>query len=63
MAQSFTHLIYHSIFSTKDRMPLITEFHEPRLYEYIGGTIRGLNGILLEINGTEDHVHLLAKPA
>ena len=34
---------------------------EPRLYEYIGGTIRGLGGISLELNGTEDHVHLLAK--
>ena len=32
-----------------------------RLYDYIGGTIRELGGILLAINGTEDHVHLLAK--
>jgi putative transposase len=28
---------------------------------YIGGTVRGLGGICLELNGTEDHVHLLAK--
>jgi REP element-mobilizing transposase RayT len=31
------------------------------LYEYIGGIIRGLGGILLIINGVEDHVHLLVK--
>jgi putative transposase len=31
------------------------------LYEYIGGTIRGLGGISLGINGMEDHVHVLAK--
>jgi putative transposase len=32
-----------------------------RLYDYIGGTIRGVGGISLELNGTEDHIHLLAK--
>ena len=61
MAQSFTNLIYHIALSTKDRQPLITDAHQSRLYEYISGTIRGLNGISLAINGTEDHVHLLAK--
>jgi REP-associated tyrosine transposase len=61
MAESFTNLIYHIVFSTKNRQPLITDAHQSRLYEYIGGTIRGLGGISLAINGTEDHVHLLAK--
>ena len=31
------------------------------MYPYIGGIIRGEGGILLEIGGTADHVHLLAK--
>ena len=61
MPSSYTNLIYHIIFSTKDRQPLITEDCQERLYEYIGGTIRGLGGIALAINGTEDHVHVLAK--
>jgi putative transposase len=61
MAQSFTNLIYHIVFSTKDRQPLITDIYQSRLYDYIGGTIRELGGISLAINGTEDHVHLLAK--
>ena len=61
MSDSYTNLLYHIVFSTKDRRPLITPEYEPRLYEYIGGTIRGLGGISLELNGTEDHVHLLAK--
>ena len=61
MSDSFTNLLYHLVFSTKERRQLITPEHEPRLYEYIGGTIRGLGGISLELNGTEDHVHLLAK--
>ena len=61
MSQSYTNLIYHIIFSTKNRQPLITDIYQPRLYDYIGGTIRGLNGISLALNGTEDHVHLLTK--
>ena len=40
---------------------MITPEREERLYEYIGGIIRGLGGILLSINGVEDHVHILAK--
>jgi REP-associated tyrosine transposase len=49
------------IFSTKDRKPFITPAYQSRLYDYIGGTIRGVGGISLELNGTEDHIHLLAK--
>ena len=61
MSDSYTNLLYHIVFSTKERRPLITPEYEPRLYEYIGGTIRGLGGVSLELNGTADHVHLLAK--
>lgn len=61
MAQSFTNLLYHLIFSTKDRRPLITLDYQPRLYDYIGGVIRGTGGISLGVDGTEDHVHVLTK--
>ena len=61
MSKTYTNLIYHMVFSTKDRQPLITLDRRDRLYEYIGGTIRGMGGISLAINGVEDHVHLLAK--
>jgi REP element-mobilizing transposase RayT len=61
MSQSFTNLLYHIIFSTKDRRPLIKLDYQPRLYDYIGGIIRGTGGISLGINGVEDHVHVLAK--
>jgi len=61
MSGSYTNLLYHIVFLTKDRRPLITADYEVRLYDYIGGTIRSLGGICLELNGTEDHIHLLAK--
>jgi putative transposase len=61
MSDSYTNLLYHIVFSTKDRRPLITADYEVRLYDYLGGTIRNLGGICVELNGTEDHVHLLTK--
>ncbi len=57
---SFTRLTYHIVFATKYRKRTITEEIQERLYEYIGGTLRGKKGHLIEIGGVEDHVHLLA---
>ena len=61
MSQSFTNLIYHIVFSTKNRQPLIINEIKPRLYEYIGGILRNKGGIALEIGGMNDHIHVLAK--
>src|SRR6266571_8409400 len=58
---SYANLLYHIVYATKERAPLITKTLRPRLHEYLGGTVRGLEGIAIEINGTEDHVHVLAK--
>ncbi|MEO6391070.1 MAG: IS200/IS605 family transposase [Pyrinomonadaceae bacterium] len=61
MPQSYCNLLYHFVFSTKDREPLITDLVEQRLYEYIGGIVRRQGGVALSINGVADHLHLLAK--
>ena len=61
MPKSYTNLIYHIVFSTKDRRPLITPDRADRLHEYIGGAIRGQGGISLAVNGMDDHAHVLAK--
>ena len=58
---TFTKLTYHIVFSTKYRHPLIHNAFQKRLYEYIGGIIRGQNGHLIEIGGIEDHIHLLTS--
>jgi REP element-mobilizing transposase RayT len=58
---SYTNLLYHIVYATKERAPLIANTLRPRLHEYLGGTVRGLDGIALEVNGTNDHVHVLAK--
>ncbi len=49
------------MFSTRDRVPVINENVQERLYEYVGGIVRGEGGCLLEIGGVSDHVHLLAR--
>jgi putative transposase len=61
VAQSLTNLLYHIVFSTKHRDPLITSAIEARLHGYLGGLVRGKKGIALEIGGVSDHVHVLAK--
>lgn len=58
---SYTNLLYHIVFGTKGRLPLITNELKPNLHEYLGGIVRGLGGIAFEINGMTDHVHLLVK--
>src|SRR6266403_4286210 len=58
---SYTNLLYHIVHATKERSPLITKTLRPRLHEYLGGTVRSLEGLALEINGSNDHVHILAK--
>ena len=58
---SFTKLTYHIVFSTKYRRRSIHVSVRERLWEYMGGTVRGLKGHLIEIGGVEDHVHLLAN--
>jgi REP element-mobilizing transposase RayT len=57
--QSFASLQYHVIFSTKNRDPAIDRALQPRLYEYVGGVLRGHRGVLLAAGGMPDHVHLL----
>jgi REP element-mobilizing transposase RayT len=47
------------VFSTKYRRKQITSDIQEALYQYIGGIIRNISGVLLEIGGIEDHVHML----
>lgn len=61
MASTFSNLLYHIVFSTKGRAPLIFKDIETSLYAYMGGIVRGEGGILLEIGGMPEHVHLVAK--
>ncbi len=60
MASTHLSLHYHIVFATKDRQRLIEPSWQPRLHDYLGGTIRGLDGHPHRIGGVADHVHILA---
>ena len=61
MAGTYHSLLYHLVFSTKNRERLISTEIRPRLYEYIGGIIRAEKGVVYAIGGMPDHVHILAR--
>ena len=64
MANTYTSLHYHLIFSTKNREHWIRPDIEQRIWEYLGGIARQNGMKALQIGGIEDHVHVvLAIPA
>ena len=61
MSGTYTNLLYHIVFGTKDRIPFIESPFRDDLHRYMGGIVRALDGTPLEIGGVSDHVHLLIK--
>jgi REP element-mobilizing transposase RayT len=60
MPSTHVSLHYHIVFSTKDRLPIIDPEWRPRLHAILGGAVRNIGGVALEVGGVADHVHLLA---
>jgi REP element-mobilizing transposase RayT len=61
MPGTYSQLLLHIVFSTKHRQPFIAADIAERLYPYIGGIIRAEKGVLYDIGGVEDHVHLYLR--
>ena len=61
MPHTYSDLLVHFIFSTKDRAPLIEASIHEKLMAYMGGIVRELKGTPLIINGVADHVHILIR--
>jgi REP-associated tyrosine transposase len=59
MSSTYLSLHFHLVFGTKNREPTIRDAWKSRLYEYLGGTIRGMGGFPEGVGGMADHVHLL----
>ncbi len=58
---TFTNLLFHVVYSTKYRKPMIEKTWQDELYGYVGGVIRENKGTLLCMGGVNDHVHLLTR--
>lgn len=56
---TYTSLLYHCVFSTKNRQPSIPKNLLPRLWPYMGGIARTNGMKALAIGGMNDHAHLL----
>ena len=49
----------HLVFATKNRERVLAEEDRGDLHAYMGGTLKGIDCLPIEINSEPDHVHLL----
>ena len=61
MAHTYTRLLCHIVYSTKNRTPLLTGPWLDRMHSYLGGIVRNLTGEPIQIGGVSDHVHLFMR--
>ena len=59
MADTYTQLYIHIVFSVKGRQPLIPKKHKDELHQYITGIITNRKQKLIQINSMPDHIHIL----
>ena len=59
MSHSFTKIWIHTIFGTKDRLPLLKDDFSSHVYEHISDQLEELGCETRIINGTVDHIHIL----
>jgi REP element-mobilizing transposase RayT len=58
---TYTQIIYHIVFSTKNWQPVLKANSREELFKYIWGIINNKKGHLYRINAVEDHVHILTS--
>ena len=56
---TYLSLHYHIVFATRGRVACLEKAWRDRMFEYLGGTVRGLGGFPQGVGGWNDHVHLL----
>jgi putative transposase len=61
MPGTYSQILLHIVFGTKRRQMCITPDIADRLYPYMGGIVRAERGILYDIGGIEDHVHMYLR--
>ena len=61
MPGTYSQILMHVVFSTKGRAPWISADVGERLYPYMGGIVKAEKGVLYDIGGVEDHVHMYLR--
>ena len=59
MANTYSSLFYHTVFSTKHRQSFIHQDVENRVWAYLGGIARKHKLTAIQIGGIENHIHAL----
>ena len=54
-------LLYHIVFSTKNRQRWLTDGFREDVFAYMAGTAKDLNGFAIKVGGFYDHAHLLVR--
>lgn len=61
MANTFTQIYIHFVFSVKGRQNLIQKSWKDELHKYICGIVDGKDQKVYAIGGMADHIHLLVS--
>lgn len=58
---TYTQILYHIVFATKNREPVLRKDRREDLYKYVWGIIQKRDCHLYRIGGIEDHIHILCS--
>ena len=58
---SYTQLLYHIVWSTKHRAPILNEENRASLFRYLSKILKNKNCYLYCMNGMDDHIHILTS--
>ena len=58
---TFTQILYQIVFSTKHREKTLTKESRPELFKDIWGVLKNKKCHLYQINGVEDHLHIVTS--
>jgi REP element-mobilizing transposase RayT len=59
MASTLARIDVHLVFHVKKTRVVMRTEHLERIFGYIGGIIKGIGGLPIQIGGVPDHIHIL----
>ncbi|MBX3084047.1 MAG: IS200/IS605 family transposase [Anaerolineae bacterium] len=57
----YSRLFYHFVWTTKRRIPFITQSNRTYIYDAISAKVDELAGMVFALNGMDEHVHLVVN--
>jgi REP element-mobilizing transposase RayT len=58
---TYTQILYHLVFGTKDRLPTLSDARREDLFMYMNGVIKNSHCRPVWVGGVRDHVHILSS--